>query len=143
MTNDEQFMIECITTELTEYVMRDYHIGMKEALDMVYNSVTYSKLLNTNSGLYYQSPLLIYDIFKEEQVNNGKRNMKMANKRNSIHQISCKHPVPDSFLWIFYHQNCIKYEKRQYAFRKDSRIYQSSSANNKSSLKSPLSYPAK
>lgn len=35
----------------------------------------------------------------------------MANKRNSIHQISCKHPVPDSFLWIFYHQNCIKYEK--------------------------------
>ncbi len=23
MTNDEQFMIECITTELTEYVMRD------------------------------------------------------------------------------------------------------------------------
>ena len=40
---------------------------------MVYNSVTYSKLLNTNSGLYYQSPLLIYDIFKEEQVNNGKK----------------------------------------------------------------------
>lgn len=73
MTNDEQFMIECITTELTEYVMRDYHIGMKEALDIVYNSVTYSKLLNTNSGLYYQSPLLIYDIFKEEQVNNGKK----------------------------------------------------------------------
>lgn len=34
MTDDEQFMIECITTELTEYVMRDYHIGMKEALDM-------------------------------------------------------------------------------------------------------------
>ena len=73
MTDDEQFMIECITTELTEYVMRDNHIGMKEALDMVYNSETYSKLLNTNSGLYYQSPLLIYDIFKEEQVNNGKK----------------------------------------------------------------------
>ena len=40
MTDDEQFMIECITTELTEFVMRDYHIGMKEALDMVYNSET-------------------------------------------------------------------------------------------------------
>ena len=46
MTDDEQFMIECITTELTEYVMRDYHIGMKEALDMVYNSETYSKLID-------------------------------------------------------------------------------------------------
>lgn len=73
MTDDEQFMIECITTELTDYVMRDYHIGMKEALDMVYNSETYSKLLDKNSGLYYQSPLLVYDIFKEEQVTNGKK----------------------------------------------------------------------
>lgn len=69
MTDDEQFMIECITTELTDHVMRDYHIGMKEALDI--NSETYSKLLDKNSGLYYQSPLLVYDLFKEEQ-NNGK-----------------------------------------------------------------------
>lgn len=72
MTDDEQFMIECITTELTEYVMRDYHIGMKEALDMVYNSETYSKLIDMNSGLYYQSPLLVYDVFKEEQTTNRK-----------------------------------------------------------------------
>ena len=72
MTDDEQFMIECFTTELTEYVMRDYHFGMKEALDMVYNSETYSKLLDMNSGLYYQSPLLVYDVFKEEQTTNRK-----------------------------------------------------------------------
>lgn len=73
MTDDEQFMIECITTELTDYVMRDYHISMQEALDRIYNSETYSKLINTNSGLYYQSPLLVYDIFKEEQVSNRKK----------------------------------------------------------------------
>ena len=73
MTDDEQFMIECITTELTEYGMRDNHRGMKEAVDMVYNSETYSKLLDTNSGLYYQSPLLVYDMFKEEQITNGKK----------------------------------------------------------------------
>ena len=73
MTDDEQFMIECITTELTSYVMRDYHIDMKEALDKVYNSETYSKLINTNSGLYYQSPLLVYDIFKEEQAQQNRQ----------------------------------------------------------------------
>ena len=73
MTDDEQFMIECITTELTEYVMRDNHVGMKEALDMVYNSETYSKLIDMNSGLYYQSPLLVYDVFKEEQITNRKK----------------------------------------------------------------------
>lgn len=73
MTDDEQFMIECITTELTSYVMHDYHIDMKEALDRVYNSETYSKLINTNSGLYYQSPLLVYDIFKEEQAQGNRQ----------------------------------------------------------------------
>mgnify|MGYP005942734477 FL=1 len=73
MTEDEQFMIECITTEITNYVMRDYHIGMQEALDRIYNSETYSKLIDTNSGLYYQSPLLVYDIFKEEQAHGNKQ----------------------------------------------------------------------
>lgn len=66
MTNDEQFMIECITTELISYVMRDFHKDMEEAMDMIYNSATYTKLLNTKSGLYYQSPLYVYDLFKEE-----------------------------------------------------------------------------
>ena len=33
MTNDEQFMIECITTELISYVMRDFHKDMEEAMD--------------------------------------------------------------------------------------------------------------
>ena len=73
MTDDEQFMIECITTELTNYVMRDYNIGMQEALDRIYNSETYSKLIDTNSGVYYQSPLLVYDIFKEEQAHGYKQ----------------------------------------------------------------------
>jgi len=53
--------------------MRDYHIGMQEALDRIYNSETYSKLIDTNSGLYYQSPLLVYDIFKEEQAHGNKQ----------------------------------------------------------------------
>ena len=26
-----------------------------------------------NSGLYYQSPLLVYDVFKEEQITNRKK----------------------------------------------------------------------
>lgn len=68
MTNDEQFMIECITTELVALLMEDYHFDMETALDKVYNSATYAKLLDTRTGLYYQSPLYVYDFLKEELV---------------------------------------------------------------------------
>lgn len=66
MTNDEQFLIECITTELVALLMKDYHFDMETALDKVYNSATYAKLLDTRTGLYYQSPLYVYDFLKEE-----------------------------------------------------------------------------
>lgn len=68
MTNDEQFMIECITTELVALLMKDYCFDMETALDKVYNSETYAKLLNTHTGLYYQSPLYVYDFLKEELI---------------------------------------------------------------------------
>lgn len=66
MTNDEQFLIDSITTELIVLVMEDYHCDMETALDKVYNSATYSRLADTRTGLYYQSPLYIYDFLKEE-----------------------------------------------------------------------------
>ncbi len=66
MTNDEQFMIECITTELVAYVMEDYHLDMQDALEKVYASETYAKLTDVSTGLYYQSPLYVYDFLREE-----------------------------------------------------------------------------
>lgn len=66
MTNDEQFMIECITTELVAYVMEDYHLDMQDALEKVYASGTYAKLTDVSTGLYYQSPLYVYDFLREE-----------------------------------------------------------------------------
>lgn len=66
MTNDDQFLIESITTELIMLVMQDYHLDMETAIDRVYNSETYAKLLDLRTGLYYQSPLYVYDFLKEE-----------------------------------------------------------------------------
>lgn len=66
MTDEEQFMIECITTELVACVMDDFHVEMQTALDKVYASETYAKLINLHTGLYYQSPLYVYDFLKEE-----------------------------------------------------------------------------
>ena len=66
MTNDEQFLIDSITTELITLVMEDYHCDMGTAMDKVYDSETYAKLIDVRTGLYYQSPLYVYDFLKTE-----------------------------------------------------------------------------
>lgn len=78
MTDNEQFMIECITTELTEYVMRDYHIGMKEALDMVYNSETLFKAARHIIKVLYW--FMTYS--RRNKLLTEKRNKTMANKKD-------------------------------------------------------------
>ena len=66
MTNEETFMIECITTELVEYVIEDFGMDLATAMRMVYNSTTYSKLTDLATGLYYQSPGYVYDDLERE-----------------------------------------------------------------------------
>lgn len=46
---------------------------MTEALDMVINSETYEAVRNEKSGLYYQSPLYVFDFLVNELIN-GKMN---------------------------------------------------------------------
>lgn len=66
MTDEETFMIECITTRLVEYVMEDFGLDMSTALKMVFESTTYSKLVDLDTGLYYQSPGYVYDFLQNE-----------------------------------------------------------------------------
>lgn len=66
MTNDEQFLIDSITTELIAQLMEDCQYNLETAMDKVYKSETYAKLTDTRTGLYYQSPLYVYDFLKNE-----------------------------------------------------------------------------
>lgn len=66
MTNDEQFLTDSITTELIALLMEDYQYNLNTAIDLVYSSDTFAKLTDTRTGLYYQSPLYVYDILKNE-----------------------------------------------------------------------------
>lgn len=69
MTNDQQFLIEGITTELIALIIVDQACHLQKAIEIVYTSDTYSKLTDTRTGLYYQSPLYVYDFLKEEIEN--------------------------------------------------------------------------
>ena len=61
-----QFMIEDMSLELLMILMQDYKMDMSKAMDTLYNSETFERLSNINTGLYYQSPGYVYDFLKNE-----------------------------------------------------------------------------
>ena len=66
MSIEEQMKLD-MTKELAVLLMNDYpDMTMEQALFTVLNSDTYLKLLNENTGFYYQSPRYVYDFLKNE-----------------------------------------------------------------------------
>lgn len=63
---DFEYQIECTTRDLADKLVGDFSMTVPEALRVVYNSETYEKLINPKTGLYFQSPLYIYDFLKNE-----------------------------------------------------------------------------
>jgi hypothetical protein len=61
-----QLMVETITGLLAEYLVEDRGILMSDALNMVYNSTTYEKLINRTTALYRESPAYLYELLKQE-----------------------------------------------------------------------------
>lgn len=66
MNGKETFMIETLTRELIARLMEDRQLPMREAMDIVYQSKTYTALSNLETGLYFQSPVYVYDILEQE-----------------------------------------------------------------------------
>ena len=69
--NNIEYMNECMTRDLAVMLVEDYQISIPEALDILYNSETYDKLQDTRTGLYFQSPVYVYD-FLQNELKNGK-----------------------------------------------------------------------
>jgi len=69
MTNDMQFLVECLSTELATMLMDTYGWGMRQALDELYASETYKKLCDPETGLYYQGAVYVSSFLKNEIEN--------------------------------------------------------------------------
>ena len=59
------------TRDLAIYLVRDFSFTVEQALRAVYNSELYQKLCDPKTGLYFQSPLYVYDYLKTE-IKTGK-----------------------------------------------------------------------
>lgn len=60
------YLVECITQDLIQYLMEDNNITMEQAFDIVYNSDTFEKLNDFGTHLYYESSSYVYECLKEE-----------------------------------------------------------------------------
>ncbi|MDD5835570.1 MAG: hypothetical protein PUD00_10115 [Treponema berlinense] len=63
---DFEYQIECTTRDLADKLVGDFSMTVPQALRVVYNSENYEKLINPKTGLYFQSPLYVYDFLKNE-----------------------------------------------------------------------------
>ncbi|MBQ1177329.1 MAG: hypothetical protein IIX52_07225 [Paludibacteraceae bacterium] len=63
---ERQFLIETLCEDLIPMIMMEFKMTDKEAIDKLYTSNTFSKIEDEKTGLYYQSAVYVFDIFKEE-----------------------------------------------------------------------------
>ena len=71
------FIIDCDVEEIVSLLQEDYGMKILDAFNTVYNSNIYKKLIDSETGLYIQSPLYIYEYLKEE-INESKQKEEIA-----------------------------------------------------------------
>ena len=66
MSEQTKFLIDSLVEQLALWAMRDYRLSMVEALQLVFNSQLYEKVIDLETGLYYQSAAYNYGLLKLE-----------------------------------------------------------------------------
>lgn len=66
MSEQTKFLIDSLVEQLALWAMRDYRLSMVEALQLVFNSQLYEKVIDLETGLYYQSSAYNYGLLKHE-----------------------------------------------------------------------------
>ena len=62
---DIQYMNECMMRDLAMMLIKKYNVSLSEALDILYNSETFEKLQDERTGLYFQSPVYVFDFLQK------------------------------------------------------------------------------
>lgn len=70
MTKDKnfQFLLEAISTDIIGWLIRDNGLSITEAVATWYNSETFEKISQPDTGMYIESPAYNYEFLKRELV---------------------------------------------------------------------------
>ena len=63
---DRQFLIECLCEDLVPMLMEEYGLTDMEAINRLYQSNTFAKIEDPQTGLYYQGAVYVFEYLKEE-----------------------------------------------------------------------------
>lgn len=66
MSTEVKYLTDKLTRDLIVRVMEDFGMTIPEAMSTVYYSDLYAKILDTDTGLYYQSAGYNYEMLKQE-----------------------------------------------------------------------------
>ncbi len=66
MTDETRFLIDSLVEQLTLMAVEEYGLSVPQALELVYNSQLYEKIMDLDSGLYYQSAKYNYEMLRHE-----------------------------------------------------------------------------
>ena len=66
MDKSFEYQKEGAARDLVGFLMNDYGWSLSKALDVLYESETYQKICNPETGLYYQGSLYLYSFLKNE-----------------------------------------------------------------------------
>lgn len=69
MSHETKFLLDTLTKNLVLKVMDEFGYNIQEAMNVVYNSQLYEKVLDLETGLYYQSSEYNYELLHEELLN--------------------------------------------------------------------------
>ena len=61
-----KMMQEDMYADLIQILMEEYGYTLEKAMDTLYNSETFVRLQNAETGLYYQSPGYVYSFLANE-----------------------------------------------------------------------------
>jgi hypothetical protein len=61
-----KIMQEEMYADLIQLLMEKHGYSIEKAMDILYNSETFSRLQDANTGLYYQSPGYVYSFLNNE-----------------------------------------------------------------------------
>lgn len=66
MTKQEHLM-EYNIQEIIEYIVEDLQVEYDKAMQIFYNSETFDKLVDIDTGLYFESSAYVYGLFQDER----------------------------------------------------------------------------
>ncbi|MBR6082703.1 MAG: hypothetical protein IKP62_07245 [Salinivirgaceae bacterium] len=61
-------MNECMTRDVISMLVEKKGLAISDAMELFYNSQTFEKLSDPKTGLYFQSPVYVFDTLEQEMA---------------------------------------------------------------------------